>query len=390
MLDGIKKYALIIVGLVVFGWLSTNLIEVNTAGHVLVIQGLNGELKVVKEAGPCWQGGGSVTPYTKSNQIWFSDKEDEGGVANGSININFNDLSAGKVSGSARWFMPLDDANILKLHTEYGSQESIEFKLIKQILVNSIGMSGTLMSAKESTAEKKSALLNYIEDQSNFGIYKTKIIASKDTITDNNVKLLEPLYKDGVILRLSKSPATKYGLVINTLTINGISYSETVTKQIADQQKLVMAVQTSKANAQKSIQDAITTKSQGEAKAATAKWEQEVIKAKLVTEAETRRAVAELGVETARLGKMKEILEGEGIAAKKRLIMNADGALTQKLATYEKVQGYWANAFQNYTGALVPQYVSGGAGSGNAGFNFMELMGAKAAKDLGLSLSNKK
>jgi hypothetical protein len=389
-MTGIKKYALILVGLVVLGWLSTNLIEVNSAGKILVIQSINGDLKVVREAGPCWQGGGSITSYDRSNQFWFSNKEDEGGSSNGAIAVNFNDFTSGKISGSMRWFMPASDKEMLALHRDYGSQESIEFKLIKQAVTNAVVFTGPLMSSKESTAEKKPAMLQYIEDQACNGVYKSKTIISKDTVNDSSNKLLEIVLKDGVPQRMGKSPVVAYGITMSSLTINNIAYSEEVTRQIAAQQRLVMAVQTSKATAQKSIQDAITTKAQGESRAAKAKWDQEVIKATMVTKAEAEKNVAALAVETAALNKKRDILEGEGIAAKKRLIMQADGALTQKLATYEKVQGYWANAFQNYTGALVPQYVSGGGGSGNAGFNFMELMGAKAAKDLGLSLSNKK
>lgn len=150
-------------------------------------------------------------------------------------------------------------------------------------------------------------------------------------------------------------------------------------------------VQTSKANAQKATQDAITTMKQGEADAAKAKWEQEVIKAKLVTEAESRNKVAELDVKTADLKKQKDILEGQGIATKKRLIMEADGALDQKIQAYIQVQKVWASAFGAYTGSLVPTFVSGGSGNGgNAGLNFMELMTAKAQMDLSLSMNNKK
>jgi len=73
------------------------------------------------------------------------------------------------------------------------------------------------------------------------------------------------------------------------------------------------------------------------------------------------------------------------------LIMQADGALDQKLQTYKEVSKYWADAFSNYGGSLVPTFVSGGSGNngGNAGLNFMEVMSAKAQMDLALSLKNK-
>lgn len=387
-----KKFGMIIGGIILAIFLAGNLFENIDAGEIAVIQSpITGELKVVKTPGWAYQGGGTVTKYKRSNQLWFSNKEDEGG--NGAIKIGFNDFGEGTVSGSVRWYMPASDEHILKLHSDYGTQESIEFKLIKQAVTKAIYMSGPLMSSKEAVSEKKTALLSYTEDQANNGIYRTRAIASKDTLTaDSNSKLLEIVYKNGKPEIIKASDVAIYGVTLSNFTINEIVFSGTVTKQIADQQRLVMAVQTSKANAQKATQDAITTKMQGEADAAKAKWEQEVIKAKVVTEAESRNRVAELDVKTAELRKQKDILEGQGIATKKRLIMEADGALDQKLQAYKEVQKYWADAFGAYTGSLVPTFVSGsgGANGGNAGLNFMELMTAKAQMDLSLNMNNKK
>jgi len=388
--SGIKKFGLIIGGVIVSAVLAANCFENVNAGEIAVIQSpVTGELSVVTSPGWAWQGGGTVTKYQRSNQLWFSNKEDEGG--SGAIKIGFNDFGEGTVSGSVRWYMPSNKEQVLKLHRDYGTQESIDFKLIKQAVTKAIYMSGPLMSSKEAVSEKKTALLTYTEDQANNGIYRTKAIVSKDTLADANTKLLEIVFKNGVPEIIKPSDVATYGIVLSNFTINEITFSEAVTKQIASQQKLVMAVQTAKANAQKAIQDAITTMKQGEADAAKAKWEQEVIKARLVTEAESRNRVAQLDVQTADLRKKKDILEGEGIATKKRLVMQADGALDQKLDTYLQVQKVWANAFSNYGGSLVPQFVSGGGSGngGNAGLNFMEVMTAKAQMDLALSLKNK-
>jgi regulator of protease activity HflC (stomatin/prohibitin superfamily) len=151
-----------------------------------------------------------------------------------------------------------------------------------------------------------------------------------------------------------------------------------------------MQVQTAIANAKRAEQEALTTAKQGEADAAKAKWEQEVEKAKIVTQAEAAKAVAELAVQTAQLDKQRMILEGEGEAAKKRLVMQANGALEQKLEAWTKVQSYWAEAFKGYAGNVVPMYQSGpvGPGGNNAVSGFMELMMMKTAKDLNLDMKN--
>jgi hypothetical protein len=72
--------------------------------------------------------------------------------------------------------------------------------------------------------------------------------------------------------------------------------------------------------------------------------------------------------------------------------MAADGALEKKLATYKDVQNLWANAFMNYKGDLVPKFQTlpaNGKGGNNAGLDFMQIMGAKAAMDLNLDMKVK-
>lgn len=368
--------------------------DVDAGEHVVIQDPFDGELTVYSQPGFVWQGFGKATHYRRSNQFWFSAPKTDEDV-DLSIPVKWNDGGHAEISGSVRYDLPTDAAHIIKLHSIFGSQEAIENQLIKTNIEKSIYMTGPLMSSKESYAEKRNDLIFYIEDQASRGVYKTK---------QTDVKELDPLTNEekmvtkveiverapGQPIRQEKSPIADNGIRLYNISINGIKYDKTVEKQIQTQQQAIMNVQTAIANAKKAEQDAITTAKQGEADAAKAKWQQEVIKAKQVTEAESRSRVAELDVKTAELNKRKSILEGEGEAAKRRLVMQADGALSQKLATYEKVQKYWADAFQNYGGALVPTYVSGGSSGGNAGFNFMELMGAKAAKDLGLELQNKK
>jgi hypothetical protein len=193
----------------------------------------------------------------------------------------------------------------------------------------------------------------------------------------------------GQPVRQEESPIKTYGVRLYNISINGIEYDKSVEKQIQTQQQAIMNVQTAMANAKKAEQDAITIAKQGEAEAAKAKWEQEVVKAKMVTQAEAQRKVAEEEVKTAELNKRRDILEGEGIAAKKRLVMQADGALQQKLETYVTVQKYWAEAFSKYGGNVVPQIQSGGGGTVNGATMFMEMMGMKAARDLNIDLKTK-
>ena len=394
-----KSIFKIIVGAVVVMLLCIlpfKLVESVDAGEIVVIQYPNGSLAVQKTAGWMPQWFGKTTHYTKSNQFWFlsvKDNKDSGDSTDNSLAAIWNDGGKSTISGSVRYDMPLTDAEIIKVHSTFGAQESIERQLVKTNVEKSIFLTGPLMSSKESYAERRSDLISLIEDQANKGVYRTKTVEvdTPDPLTGEikKEKVVQIQEKNGVQLRQETSTIAVYGLRLYNVAIKNIHYDDAVEKQIRGQQAAIMSVQSSIANSRRAEQDAITAQKQGEANAATAKWEIEVEKARAVTKAQSQRAVAEEEVKTALLNKQRDILEGEGIAAKKRLVMQADGALDQKLKAYIEVQKFWASAFGTYGGNIVPIYQTGGSGSGNGAFNFMEIMGAKAARDLSLDLKNK-
>ena len=356
-------------------------------------------MSVYDTPGPVLQSFGAATHYKKSNQFWFSKDKTEGTDEDQSIKVRFNDGGHAQLSGSIRWNMPVDHAAILKLHTDFQSQAAVEQQLIKQTLTKAVYMTGPIMSSQESYAAKRNDLLSYIEDQAAFGVYKTwsHEVKVKDELSgvEKTATIVTVVEKDGKLLRQEISPLSKYLISINGLAINSIDYDKTVEAQIATQQQATMQVQTAMAKSKEAEQAAITTELQGKAAAAKAKWEVEVIKAKSVTQAEADLAVQELATKQAASYKQQQILEGEGDAAKQRLIMAANGALDTKLKAYIQVQQYWADAFGKYTGAITPQIVSGGgsgygAGSNNALQNFAEIVTMKTQKDLALDMSTKK
>lgn len=149
-----------------------------------------------------------------------------------------------------------------------------------------------------------------------------------------------------------------------------------------------MAVETKIVEARQAEQDAITAEQQGRATAARARWEQEAIKARLVTEAEQRRDVAALDQEAADYERQANILRGEGEAERKRLVMEADGALQQKLDALIAINRVYAENFGNLP---VPSVIMGSDGNSVASdtraLDLIDLLTAKAAQDLGLDLT---
>ena len=374
----------------------SNLVVHLDAKDVMIIQYPNGTLRVCSQPGYYTQWFGTVTKYKKRSQFWFSSMNDQGKTEDQSIPVRFNDGGHARVSGSIAWEMPTADRAAIRLHTLYGSQVAIEQQLVRTVVEKSVYMTGPLMSSKESYAERRNDLISLIDDQIIHGVYKTEVLQEKqkDPITGQDktvsiVKLVQD--KNGQVGRQDISPLEEFAIKTFNLAFNEVKYDATVESQIKQQQDMIMQVQTSIAEAKRAEQTALTAAKNGEAEAAKAKWDQEVIKAKLVTEAEARKAVAALDVQTADLRKRELELQGEGEAAKRRAIMQADGALQLKLDVYKAVMHDAFDAVKGYNGNWVPGIVMAGSGdkghAGNGAMDMINLMSVKAAQDLNLNLS---
>lgn len=400
---GLNKIFGLVVGvvvLIVVLFFAGNVVENLDASDQMVIQYPNGVLETFTTPGWKPQWFGRVTKYKKRTNYDFlaPDRSKNKDAIDHSIEVRFNDAGHGRISGSIAYENPTEKNAFLRLHTLYGSQQAVEEKLVSPVVNKAVYMTGPLMSSRESYAERRNELLSLVDDQIQHGVYRTRTIQRKepDPITgqEKSVQVVQIVQdSSGHAARQDHSPLEEFGIKTFNLAINGVLYDESVENQIKQQQQMVMDVQTSMVEAKKAEQAAITAEQNGKAAAAKAKWDQEVVKATEVTAAEKRLAVAELDARAAEQYKRKQILEGEGDATKKRLVMQADGALDPKLKTWLEAQKAWATAFQNYPGQLVPSVVWGGGGSGMSSAPasgaqvFMEMMGMKAAKDLGLDMT---
>jgi hypothetical protein len=387
--------------------LPSNVWEHLDANEVMVVQSpWSGTLTWYKEPGIKWQNFGTVTHYERRGQLWFSAKKDQGGEADGSINIRFNDGGHAKISGSIAWELPLDDKQLTAIHTRYHGFAAVEQQLVRTVVEKAVYMTGPLMSSAESFASKRNDLLSDIEDQVAHGVYKTEASETniKDPLTgqERTVKLVNVKRSDDgkTILRQDQSPLEEFNIRTFNLSINEVAYDPIVEQQIAKQQEATMQVQTAIANAKMAEQQALTAEQTGKAEAMKQKWEQEALKAKALVQAEQEKAIAVTGAEknrdTAKLEqeaagyyKAAQVLKGEGDAAYKQKVMEADGALAQKLAVYKEVAAIWAQEIgkQKWVPEIQMGAVSGG---GNPAVDLMNLLNAKTAKELSLDLSTVK
>ena len=400
---------LAVFALIVLIFCASNIWTNLDAKQIMVIQApWSGALTWEQDQGMKWLLFGHPTRYDRRSQFWFSVKSDQGKTNDESIKIRFNDGGHANISGGISWDMPTDPEHLTLLHRKYNSQAAIEQQLVRTMVEKSIYMTGPIMSSKESYAERRNELLHLIEDQIQNGVYLTKTTSEKaaDAITgaEKTIAHVEILQdeKTHLPLRAEESALKEFGIKVFNLSINEINYDEAVEAQIKQQQQLTMQVQTAIATAKQAEQETLTAKQQGMANAAKAEWEQKTVAAKEIAKAEQEKtvaetaakqklAVAELDAQAALQFKQAETSRGEGEAARRKLVMAADGALEKKLETYVTVNAAYAEAIKAHQGAWVPSIVMGNNGQtqGSGAVDLINLLTAKAAKDLSLDMTAK-
>lgn len=366
--------------------LTAQIVETLNADELMVIQRPMGKLDWYVTPGIKLQFFGHPTHYPKRSIYEFSQ------------DIRFNDGGHGTINGSIQYEMPLDVEHLFEIHTRFGSPEAVQSQLVETIVNKSIYMSGPLMSSRESYASRRNDLIFYIQDQVEFGVYQTsqtevtridELSGEERTVTVVTIKT----HEDGGAARQEEAFLTPFGIRPFALAIESMPYEAAVEAQITRQQGLAMEVQESIVAAKTAQQRTITVEEEGKANAATAKWEQEVIKAKAVTQAQQKLEVAQLAALEAAQYRDKKLLEAEGDAEYKRRVMAADGALQIKLDAWLKSQEYYANAIKEYKGNWVPGLVMGGGTSTGVGPSsaqqMLDLLGVKAARDLQLDFEMK-
>lgn len=379
--------------LVLVLFLAPNLVETTKSGWFNIKQApISGKMTAYTKPGMFFQGFGDVFCYKQADILYFSKHDNEGGDLDEATSVRFNDGATAMVTSNVRVELPADPVKLLEIHKKFRSYKALIKDTVKQIVSESVILTSALMSAEESYTTKRAQFSQIANDQVQDGIYLTESVPSK-TKEDGKEKEIVRIKrdKDGKPMR-KEAVLSLYGIRVTQFVIKEIDYEETVDKQINTKQQALMKTVAAKAEAEKAQQDRKTAEEVGKKNVAVAKYEKEVEKIQEVTDAQKKLEVARLDRKAAAEYKQKKILEAAGDAEYKRKVMQADGALKQKLDAYIEVQKVWAAAMKDMKNPLVPQINMGGqkGGASNGALTFMELMGVKAAKDMMLELKPKK
>ena len=405
-LVGTILFLLLILGVLVMAF------GINNAGHRTVVQYPTGTLYVKFTPGiyPQWFGTTEVYNDVITFDFDKSAAAVDSSIDQKGISVRYQDGGTGTVYGKARFSLPSDEPTMLHLHKAFRSNRGVSQKLIKSVTEEGMNLTAGLMSSEEAYAEKRSIYTQWSSQQISKGKFQTKLqtIKTVDESTGKTVTKNIPVIsfgEDGLPIHLD-SDLANYGIRVNGYQITDWDFEPKTLQQIATKREATMAIITAIANAERAKQDAITSEEQGKANVMTAKYEKEVLKEQAVVDAQREKEVAmiaaEKNVEVARQQKLEaeqkklaaveykqeQILRGEGDGAYKRLVMEADGALAQKLATYERVMNRFAQAIEKQK--WVPEVQMGtSTNGGDSAMTLIEMISVKAAKDLALDLKIK-
>jgi regulator of protease activity HflC (stomatin/prohibitin superfamily) len=299
-----------------------------------------------------------------------------------SIPAQFNDGGKAKISSTLRITMPSDADQAASIVTVKNiiSFEELQRKLVRQYVRKCQRRSAFLMNSRESFRTRRTELETWTQDQINNGPYVLEELpfdvndasgaaTALDTASTSLVIRKLKMGPDGEIVR-EDNPFEGTGITLDLYEIKDVNYLEETDAKIQEQMEHLMDLESLKIQTLQEAQRELQNEAKGRASAMEAKWEEEEIKAREVVKAEMLK---ELGIldsertyESSKLERLAteqkrlaDILEGEGQAKKKRLILEADGALQERLVAFVQAQAAWAKA---YSMRAVPKvYFAGGA-----------------------------
>jgi regulator of protease activity HflC (stomatin/prohibitin superfamily) len=388
-------------------------VGVNDAGYRTVVQYPSGHTWVKFEPGIYFSFFGKTREYPDVITFDHDKEEDseESTLTKRGIDVRYQDGGLGTIYGKARFALPTDELSMLKTHKAFRTPDGVGNKLIKPVAEEATNMTAGLMTSEDAYANKRGIFIQWTQDQIARGKYAT-YLESKQVKNEQG----EIEWKSVPVIRTddttgqpihSSSDLAEYGITLLGYQITDWDFEPKTLQQISTKREATMAIITAKANAERAKQDTITAEEQGKANVMKARYEKEVEKQKAIVEADKTKEVAvikakqkvsvaeqsRLEAEQKKLAaveyKQEQILRGEGDGEYKRLVMEADGALAQKLETYRYAIDRWASAVEKQKWVPEIQMGSSNGQSTNAANQMVELLMVKTAKDLKLDLNPK-
>lgn len=425
---GLKKPVigvLVAIGAVVF---FNGAFTYNEAGYQTHIRTIFGEEKVVTDVGYTTKWFGRSQPWKQAQTIQFT--QAKGDDVDDSLNVEgFRVTFLGNVDGgieaSTRFRLPQGE-QFLKIAREYRTPENFFSTAVVPAVKETLQTTASMMSADEYFAGGRSEFSTTFEDQLRNGQYHVRRIENQITgdrtknddegavsgkdgteVKRSQFEIIKLKSADGNFLRKGQT-FRGFGVDVVEARITDVSpnpaFRGRMVKVQESQAQLALARQDRLreeeqkllviAKGEREVEEKrqLTLKDQIErtTSAETDKALALITASKMKEEALIQKDTAATQLETSVLEakRTKNLADAEAHA--KKVVIEANGALEQKLDALVKINAVWAQAAKD---AKVPEIVMGGDSSGSRHNEFsqmMSIMGVNAAKQLSADTSVKK
>ena len=346
-------------------------------------------------------------------------------------NIMFLDQVDANAQATVRFLIPTDEVAFTRLAHEYRTPENLLRTALIPAFKETLQANASLMSAEEYYSGGRTEFNNEFENQMTNGIY---VVRREE---ENLAQLRRQKGTANVALGTEQEDfgdETRVSFVVNKVRDSegqplrkrqkfvdyGITVVDARITQMNPNQRFVERMQLKqKASADRAIAREQRIQEEEQRLLAISRGEREVAerqaKAKVeqiqatteadtqkqlaITEAEKLQAQANIQRETAKINLEKAEIEAQTLrtqaeaeAYQKKVILQADNALAQKLDAEIQIQRIWAESFAK---RAVPQYVFGASGNTPTGSDsearmFMQMLTMDAAKRLSYERDVKK
>lgn len=374
---------LLAIVLIVGALFSTQIFETNDAGYVQVKQAAGtGTMSVRTNSGTYVQGFSDIHTYKVSDVYNFDDSTP--------IDVTFGDSSTAKVTGQIQYSIPSDDTSILRLHSEFRSDDAFQTRLIRQTVASVLKQTASMFTSEDVYSIRRSEFIALVNEQIKNGIYATVYSETMRKDEDGNTFLARltsvKRNEQGLPYIAEPSPFKRYGVNVISLVINNVDFDDTtkaliVKRKEAEQERVV-----AKSKAERAKQDAITAEAQGKADVAKAEAEALVIKKTAVIAAERDKEVAEQVALQAEEEKKATIAKGQATAEAARLAVAA-GLTPLEKAKLDKETAI--GVAEQLAKVQFPKMMVLGGGSGGQGpLNPFDAVGLKSFLDISRDLAD--
>lgn len=436
MTSGIKKTIGGVVGLIIAYVMFGMVLVYNEAGYQTHIRTIFGEEKVATEVGYAAKWFGRATPWKQAQTVQFmapanaENRSDDFSSNVVGYKIVFLGNVDGDVEASTRFRLPQGE-QFLKIAREYRNPDNFVQTALIPAIKETLQSTASLMSADDYFAGARSEFGSEFENQLRQGQYLTKrkeverktvrgrnqtagasVGTGVDGVDDENRRsdfVTEKLQDaDGKPLR-KQQQFIGMGVDVVEARITNIDPNPLYKQRMVKVQTALADLAVARQDRLKEEEQKLLVTARGEKQVEEKRQETLRDQIEQTTKAQTAKQLAIINAtreqESAQIAKLTsdELLQKARIDAQatkvsadaeayaKQAVIEADGALQQKLDALVNINRVWADAASK---APVPSVMMGGSGDGSSRQTeigqLMQIMAAKAAKDLSIDMTVKK